>query len=107
MGIAQYSMETPVIKGTGGIIVFGPQDIRDSAETQCIRCGLCVDACPMGLLPGEIATYIENKRWEQAENLGISDCIECGACVYACPAQRPLVQLIKYGKAKKQVAAVV
>ena len=107
MGIAQYSLETPLIKGTGGIVVFGPQDIRDSAETQCIRCGLCADVCPMGLLPGEIATDIENRQWEQAAMLGSADCIECSSCTYVCPAQRHLTQLIKYGKAKTPAAAVV
>lgn len=100
MGIAQYSLETPVIKGTSGIIVLSPEDIHDFEPADCIRCGFCVDTCPMGLSPYELATHIEKEHWEEIETLGISDCMECGSCAYACPAKRPLVQLIKYGKAK-------
>ena len=100
MGIAQYSLETPVIKGTSGIIVLSPEDSRDFKTTECIRCGFCVDTCPMGLLPYELATYIEKERWEEIEKLGLFDCMECGSCAYACPAKRQIAQLVKYGKAK-------
>ena len=101
MGIAQYSLETPVIKGTSGIIVLSSKDVLDFSPSECIRCGFCVDACPMGLLPCELATYIENEHWEECEESGVSDCMECGACSYICPAKRPIVQLIKYAKARR------
>ncbi len=100
MGIAQYSLETPVIKGTSGIIVFGAEDIKDSEEVQCLRCGFCIDTCPMGLIPCDLVTYIEKEQWDEVKRFGITDCMECGSCAYVCPAKRPLVQLIKYGKAK-------
>jgi electron transport complex protein RnfC len=100
MGIAQYSLETPVIKGTSGIIVFGVEDAGDSREVQCLRCGFCVDTCPMGLMPCDLVTNIEKGHWDEVKRFGLSDCMECGSCAYVCPARRPLVQLIKYGKAK-------
>jgi electron transport complex protein RnfC len=102
MGIAQYSLETPVIKGTSGIIVFSSKDVLDFKPSECIRCGFCVDVCPMGLLPCELAAYIEKERWEECGEYGLSDCMECGSCAYICPAKRPIVQLIKYGKAKME-----
>ncbi len=109
MGIAQYSLETPVIKGTSGIIVFSSKDVLDLSPSDCIRCGLCVDACPMGLLPCDLATYVEKGHWEECENSALADCMECGSCAYVCPAKRRIVQLIKYGKAEiargKQVEA--
>ncbi len=104
MGVAQYSLQTPVIKGTCGIIVFSSKDVPDFRPSECIRCGFCVDVCPMGLLPGELATYIEKEQWDECEKSGLSDCMECGSCAYICPAKRQIVQLIKYGKAK--IAAV-
>ncbi len=100
MGIAQYSLQTPVIKGTSGIIVFSSKDVPDIRPGECIRCGFCVDVCPMGLLPSELATYVEKERWEECKNSVLADCMECGSCAYVCPAKRLIVQLIKYGKAK-------
>lgn len=100
MGIAQYSLQTPVIKGTSGIIVFSSKDVPDLRPAECIRCGFCVDVCPMGLLPSELATYVEKERWEECKNSVLADCMECGSCAYVCPAKRLIVQLIKYGKAK-------
>ena len=98
MGIAQYDMEVPVVKGTSGILVLTKKQAEGPKELPCIQCGRCVDACPMQLVPTRIASYGENKMAEEAKQLGAMDCIECGACAYICPANRRLVQYIKIAK---------
>lgn len=97
MGIAQADLSAPVIKGTSGLLVM-PADghIRN---LPCIRCGECLRACPMGLIPSELGTLAENNRWEEFEKYNALSCIECGCCAYVCSAGRDLVQLIKLGKA--------
>jgi electron transport complex protein RnfC len=98
MGIAQYSLDVPVIKGTSGILLLSQREVLAQVSVSCIRCGKCVRACPMGLLPNLLGIYCEKGRWEDAENLHITDCIECGACNYICPSRRQMVHLIKLGK---------
>ena len=98
MGIAQYSDNVPVIKGTSGILVW--QDARVVEEGPCVRCASCVDTCPMGLMPTEICSFVKNKNFEMANAYGVLDCIECGCCAYACPAGIPLVHYFKYGKSE-------
>ncbi|MEW6552750.1 MAG: electron transport complex subunit RsxC [Actinomycetota bacterium] len=100
MGLAQYTLEVPVIKGTSGILALS---LKETAyivpgEPVCIRCGRCVDACPMGLIPTYLAAYAYNEKWDSLQRLNIQDCFECGCCAYACPTRNPLVQLIKTGK---------
>jgi len=97
MGLAQYTANVPVVKGTSGILVFRhrPRDARPSA---CVRCGRCVEICPMGLVPHRIAEYADLDKFALAEEFGVKDCIECGACVYTCGSRRPLVHLIRYAK---------
>jgi len=100
MGLAQYTLEVPVIKGTSGILALSRKesDYSIPSEPVCIRCGRCVDACPMGLIPTYLASYAYNERWDALARLNIEDCFECGCCTYACPTKNPLVQLIKTGK---------
>lgn len=98
MGIAQYTLEVPVIKGTSGILCLSRQESKIPEELPCIGCARCVDTCPMGLMPNKLGTYVEYKKFDEAERAGILDCIECGSCAYICPAKRKLVQWIKYGK---------
>ncbi len=100
MGIAQYTLDVPVVKGTCGILVMLKGEVREEEPHVCIRCASCVRDCPAILLPTTIATLAENGRFDEAERYGALDCIECGVCVYVCPARIPLVQLIKYAKAK-------
>ncbi|MCK4244387.1 MAG: RnfABCDGE type electron transport complex subunit C, partial [Candidatus Omnitrophica bacterium] len=98
MGIAQWTTEIPVTKGTTGILLL-PRDKFLNKETEpCIRCGKCVEVCPMNLLVSEIGRYAENRDWASAERLNVSDCMECGICAYVCPAKRPIVQYIKWTK---------
>ncbi len=110
MGVSQYTLDVPVVKGTSGIIVFPREYIESEDSNPCIRCGMCVRACPMKLMPNMIALYAELDMPEEAKRYHPLDCIECGCCAYVCPAKRPLVQLIRYAKReilnkKKKVAS--
>jgi electron transport complex protein RnfC len=98
MGNAVPSIDVAVIKGTSGILVFTEKEIEITEEESCVRCGKCVDVCPIYLLPTEIASYAENDLFDKCEALGASDCIECGSCSYECPSKINLVQLIKIAK---------
>ncbi len=96
MGIAQYSLQVPVIKGTSGILVF--RRGRQERETPCIKCGRCVEVCPMGLMPVRIADYAEKDNFAMCLEYGVKDCIECGACAFVCDTKRPIVHWVKYAK---------
>jgi electron transport complex protein RnfC len=98
MGYAVYSLDTPVMKNTSGIVLLAADEVQQFGSHPCISCGRCVDACPMDLMPGTLSVQIENERYEQAERWHVLDCIECGCCAYACPAHRPLVQHLRRGK---------
>jgi electron transport complex protein RnfC len=98
MGIAQSSLEVPVIKGTTAILVLPAEKVGESGD--CIRCGRCIESCPMNLLPNFIGLYVERNRLNGLENYHVMDCIECGCCAYVCPTRRPLVQYIKQAKAE-------
>ena len=98
MGIAQYSLDVPVSKGTSGILVL-TEPVKSEFE-HCIRCGACVEHCPMHLIPSEISVAMESGRIDLAEQFHIMDCMECGACTFVCPANRPIVQFVKLGKAQ-------
>lgn len=91
MGIAQFSLDTPVIKTTSALLAFSePGDNYDLASP-CIRCGKCVDHCPMRLMPLYLSKYAAEENWEMCEKYNVLDCIECGICSYLCPGlQSPL-----------------
>ena len=96
-GAAQYSLDVPIIKGTSGILVLG-KEFEPGTELDCIRCGRCIDGCPVGLMPCMIGIGVQNNRFDIASSYEPGDCIECGACGYVCPSKIPLVQLIKLAK---------
>jgi len=96
MGIAQYTDEIPIIKGSSGILI--QKESPKSEERDCIRCGRCIDVCPMNLMPKMIAQYAKNDLFDQCNEYFALDCYECGCCSYACPSKIHLVQLIKYAK---------
>ncbi len=98
MGFAFSDLTTPIIKGNTGIIVFSKEEISRSEETACIRCGRCVDACPMNLVPTRLAMSSRYNNPEIALKYHINACFECGCCAYVCPAKINLVQLIRSGK---------
>jgi len=94
-GIAVDTAEVSVTKGTSGILVLSKDEIDVNNYMPCIRCGKCVGACPMGLLPCEIANAAEVLRYDAAEKLFPFDCISCGSCAYICPSKRPINHFIK------------
>jgi electron transport complex protein RnfC len=100
MGFVQYDLAVPVIKATSGIICVQDNTNINQKYYTCIKCGNCISACPMNLLPTTLARYTEVSKWAEANNLGILNCIECGACAYVCPSHIPLVQWIRIGKMK-------
>ncbi|MCM8760352.1 MAG: electron transport complex subunit RsxC [Candidatus Omnitrophica bacterium] len=97
MGIQIHTPDIPVIKGTSGVIIL-PQEFLPDTIQPCIRCGKCVEVCPMWLVPAELGKYAENQKWDRCDELNVSDCIECGCCSYICPAKRPLVDMFKWAK---------
>ena len=99
MGITLQTDEVPVSKGTSGVLLFAEDEIHTQAPGPCIRCGRCVRACPMGIIPTEIAGFARLGLVEETKNANALDCIECGSCAFGCPARIPLVQEIRLGKA--------
>jgi len=95
MGIAQERFDVPVIKGTSGILLFNKVDFDLGKPGPCIRCGRCVDICPMHLVPSALSIFGEREAYEDADGYNVNDCMECGACTYVCPAKRPIVHIIK------------
>ena len=100
MGFAFANLDAPITKGTSGVTVLTESDVRKAEETACIRCGRCVDACPMGLVPTKIALASRAQDVDLAQRYHILGCFECGCCTFTCPASIPLVQLIRTGKAQ-------
>ena len=100
MGTAQFDLHSPVMKATSGILVLTKDEVAENPETPCLRCGQCVGACPLNLMPTKLARYSQLNRFDDAEGAGITVCMECGTCSYTCPANIPLVQWIRLGKQK-------
>jgi electron transport complex protein RnfC len=100
MGFAISNLDVPVTKTTSAVLFLTEDEIDTNPHSQCIRCGWCLEACPMGLEPKEIGIYVEANRAEDTEPLGVFECFECGSCAYVCPAKRPLVQFIRLAKMK-------
>jgi electron transport complex protein RnfC len=98
MGIAQYTDEVPILKGTSAVLASVGEEKRIQVSGSCIRCARCVDVCPVWLLPAELAKLSERERWEECRELGVLDCRECGCCSYVCPAKIDIVHLIKFAK---------
>ena len=98
MGTALPGLDFPVTKGCGALLFFGEQKMGESLP--CIRCGRCIDACPMGLSPHNLCNLSSAKLFDECEKYFPFDCIECGACTYVCPSKRYITQYIKLCKQK-------
>ena len=98
MGVAQFDLSVPVTKGTNAVTMLGFESQFAVKHPHCIRCGKCVEVCPMGLMP--LNMYRAERQGDVAslEKLHLMDCIECGCCAYTCPATIPLVQSFRAGK---------
>ena len=98
MGKSVASLDVPVCKGTNSITVLTGADAHRKKVQNCIRCGKCVSACPMGLEPYLLATLSAAQEWERLESEDVTSCISCGSCQFTCPAHRPLLDNITFGK---------
>lgn len=95
MGFAMYSLNVPVTKNTSSLLAFSKDVVKEEAESACIRCGRCGEACPENLLPAKLATLARRGNMEAfVANYGM-ECVECGCCSYVCPAKRQITQSIK------------
>ena len=100
MGKAISNLDAPTTKGAASVLVMDENEARREPESNCIRCGKCVNACPMGLEPYLFSALVKNNRIEEAQQHNILDCIECGCCFFSCPAHKPLTDEIRLGKNK-------
>jgi len=100
MGITQFTMDVPIMKGVSGVVFLSKEEAECTEETACIKCGKCVDVCPVNLLPAYIARSAKKNDAKELRGLNVFDCIECGSCSFECPARIPLVQYIKLAKEK-------
>ena len=91
MGVAQYDLNVPTIKGVNAVTVLGRNNHHFVEDPHCLRCGKCIDACPMKLMPVLMYKAWQNGDVEEMKKNNIMDCIECGSCAYTCPASVPLV----------------
>jgi len=100
MGFAISTLNTPMGKGSSGLILFNMKEAKKRHEQTCIRCSSCVDVCPMNLMPSTIANAVKHEDWETARKAGVMDCIKCGCCAFVCPSHIKLIQWIDIGKNK-------
>ncbi len=98
MGFTIYDLNTPVTKGTSGILALTSKEIHNAARTPCISCGRCIESCPMGLNPTTLFKLIDHGEYDEASDIGLMDCKECGSCGFVCPARIPLIQGMRLGK---------
>ena len=100
MGKAMCNLNGPTVKGASSVLVIDESEAVRAKESNCIRCGKCMHACPMGLEPYLFSALIKNGRYEEAGAHNILDCIECGCCFFSCPANKPLLDEVRLGKNK-------
>ncbi len=98
MGQVLPSTDAPVVKGLNGVLALTAQETRVGRSGPCIRCGRCVLACPIGLIPLEMASRVRRDDVNAALDFGLIDCIACGSCAYVCPSQIPLVHYFNFAK---------
>jgi len=97
-GVAQYTDEVPVTKGTTRISLLTEDEVIRDEAIACIHCARCVDACPVSLIPSRLTVMADQGRFDEARQMHIENCIECGRCAVVCPSKIPTLQLIRYAK---------
>jgi electron transport complex protein RnfC len=105
MGRALPRLDVPLIKGMNGLVLLTGKGPLEDGFGPCIRCGRCLDACPLGLEPDQVSIRTEAGRVLDTERYGALDCYECGCCSYVCPSARPLVQFMQVAKGALRRAA--
>ncbi len=100
MGRAMVSIDMPANKRVSGLLFLPEDESRRVEPENCIRCGKCLDACPMGIEPYLLAKLSEHELWDELEDHNVMDCIDCGCCLFTCPSHRPLLDYIRLGKGK-------
>lgn len=98
MGNAVPTLNLPITKNFGGFLALGEEAIS-AEESACIRCGRCMRACPMKLMPAKIDALVRHGDYDGAIAAGAMNCMECGSCTFACPAKRELTQSCRVAKA--------
>ena len=98
MGTSAFNINAPITKTTSGILLLSDKISGKQTETDCIRCGKCIEACPIGLQPYLIGNLMQNHQIDQLKDCHVLDCIECGCCAYICPAHIPLLDYCKLAK---------
>ncbi len=105
MGAAQYDLMVPITKGSNAVTILGKENRFAVDDSQCIRCGKCVDACPMRLMPVLMYKALQTNNIEEMKSVHLMDCIECGCCAWTCPGCVPLVLAFRAGKQRVRDAA--
>ena len=105
MGKAIANVEAATVKGSSSVLYLSEESTRRKPQSNCIRCGKCADACPMGLEPFLLYRLNKAGNTDELEKNAVQDCIECGCCLYSCPANIPLLDMIR--QAKGQVMGII
>jgi electron transport complex protein RnfC len=107
MGAAQANLDVPMLKGTTGVVVLTESQCKSRQSYSCIKCGHCLDSCPVFLNPQLLGSLAKAERWEEMEENHLMDCMLCGCCSYACPSNIPLSQMFQLARAalRKRTAA--
>ena len=99
MGVAQRSLDVPITKGTTGVVVLTRAEVEARTQYPCIRCGACLDACPIFLNPSALGELARMQRYDEMDALHLQDCMLCGSCSFVCPSNIPLSQMFQASKA--------